>query len=305
MAVDTVPAKLLDPTIPVPGDITDTHLLTRSGAGWTGTDPATLGATIGLADGEVRGNPRHLGNWTPTAGSAPDAVWQFTQANIEALRDSSTPIPNAGSGGAGLTLTLASGAVLVHHENGLSGVRTEADIYIGPDNDALRYDRAFTIYWIGRPDPLVTVDSQFFYINHGPNPNGGVDDNALAGLYLVSANGGSLQSFHEYGAGGTNEFQDILVSQHLKPAVYAMTRDSTGLVVKLYQDGNLIYTATHGTAPERGGDGSGDKQRWRFGGGAGGNECTAIFQSIALYGEEHSAAQVLEITTAAWGGATP
>lgn len=29
--------------VPVPGDITDTHLLTRSGAGWAGTDPATLG----------------------------------------------------------------------------------------------------------------------------------------------------------------------------------------------------------------------------------------------------------------------
>jgi len=55
MAVDTVPAKLLDPTIPVPGDITDTHLLTRSGAGWAGTDPASLAGITVSADYLVTG----------------------------------------------------------------------------------------------------------------------------------------------------------------------------------------------------------------------------------------------------------
>ena len=66
----------------IPADITDTHLLTRSGAGWSGTDPATLGGITVATKYNPSGGTilydgtRYMGGFVDAFGdSATDAEW--------------------------------------------------------------------------------------------------------------------------------------------------------------------------------------------------------------------------------------
>ena len=300
MAIDTVPSKLLDPLVASalqPADV-GTAAAEDVAAGGTGDlarvdNPAiTAAATVGLADGDARGIPRHLGNWTPTGGSAPVALWQMTQANVAAMAASSTDIPDLiGS----LDLALTGTALHGYLSNGLSGFHidggTTLKTSIAP---ALQITGAVTVHFQAEVRKEPPTNGIFFGVYESGESlvtNGLID--------LRTASPDQLRVTLEYGAAGTDSVYSPPVDAELTAALWSLTRASDGVNYTLYRDGLLVASWTQGHAAEKAG--SGNIQYLQL--GLNGLEYTIA--ALGFWAEEHSDAQVLEIATAAWGGATP
>ena len=222
----------------------------------------TGGVAAGLSGGEIVPNMRHPGNWTPTAGSAPLLVWAFTKANVEALRDSSTPIPDLS--GNGYTGTLQTGTARLGSRGGIWGLDLDgSSAIVAPDADALRLDRAVTIMmWIDHP--WYKGSTELLFSIRGWNVNGGLDDNSL--VYLAINGNHSLRETREYGAGSTDEITDFTTTPARMPypSILTYRRASDGKAWDVSINKAEFHAVTATNAPEK--DAAGNKQRFLLGG---------------------------------------
>ena len=296
-----------DPGVATVGSTAAATVESGAAAGATALQPTGDGSGLsgvaisGLSAGEARGNPRHLGNWTPTSGSAPLLVWQPTVTNVRALLDSATPIPDAS--GNGETGSVGSGTPIPQSVGGLHGIRFNGSASIlAPDSADLRLDRALTLcVWI-TTDGFRTGAERIVGIL-GPAPNSGLGQNSLLQFGVANS---TFMTLHEYAAGGTNVFwYSDQAPECPGPTLAILTRDSAGTEYNIYMDGELVESSgTLGNPPGKDPTPANNVQRFWWG-KSGGDEWVGWSGGVSLYDFEMTAAQVLEISEFAWSVATP
>jgi len=157
------------------------------------------------------------------------------------------------SSGNGLDLTLTSGATLFTKQNGITGLKLKGGVqyWSRPLNDPiLTILKELTVEMLIM---IPIISSEFWIVQMGSGTTAPNSNNAFS-IRMMST--GNISYFADTGAGGT----DVSYIPNISLATYqltylAMTRNSTGTVVKFYINGDLKATSGTLNAPTDGNSG--------------------------------------------------